>query len=485
VNRLSIRLRIALWNTAAFAVILVGFGLAVYGMLRTTHYDQVDRSLQGQLPGVIARLSAAAAHEAPKPFAEVRGYSAYLIDDQRHVVGHSADLSPADMVAVAAPTGVKPRLETAQLPTAGHVRRLVARDAQKPAQTVVLLAKLEHVDEELWEVIRALLITAPVALLAAASLSYFLAYKALSPVDELRRMTDQITAERLDRRLPVGNAADELGLLARTINSMMTRLERSFGEIRRFTADASHELRTPVAVIRSEAELGLSEVAGNDRTRRRLESIVEECSRLANLTSQLLTLCREEAGLAQLTRIPVALDEVVFDAAQCVRPMADAKQHRLETNLQSAVTVQGDAARLHQVLTNLLQNAIKYSPAGGSISVSLREQDGQALLAVQDSGIGIAPEHLPHVFERFYQASTGGAQAAEGAGLGLSIAKSIVEAHRGHIDVTSQLGVGTLFRVCLPIAPTAARNESGHDRQRRDNAAETPVSDSNLAHNPP
>jgi signal transduction histidine kinase len=418
-----------------------------------------------------------AAREAQHLLDGVRGYSAYLVDRGGRIIEHTADLKPADMAAVVAPGGGQ-QFDTAQLPTIGHVRRLTA-PLSDTGRTIVLLAELEHVDEELWEVIRALLITTPITLVAAASIAYFLAYKSLSPVDHLRQMTDEITAERLDRRLPVGNASDELGLLAQTINSMIARLERSFSEVRRFTADASHELRTPVSVIRSEAELGLGELKGDDPARRRLESIVEECGRLAELTTQLLTLCRQEAGLAQLIRLPVSLRTAISDSTESVRSMAEAKQQRIITDLQDGVAVLGDAARLHQVFTNLLQNAVKYTPPGGTITLKLRQTNGQAVITVQDTGIGIPPEHLTRVFDRFYQVDTGHSHAEGGAGLGLSIARSIIEAHGGQIAVTSEAGVGSAFQIALPVALNDGRDEVPHSPSAEEAPTESSRTTSN------
>jgi len=304
-----------------------------------------------------------------------------------------------------------------------------------------------------------LLITAPITLLAAASLAYFLACKALSPVDGLRRMTDEITAERLDRRLPIGNAADELGLLARTINSMIARLERSFSETRRFTADASHELRTPISVIRSEAELGLTAPDCPESARKRFESIVEECSRLADLTTQLLALCREEAGLAQLRRAPVGLGSLISDSATVMRPLADAKQQGLVVDIQEDAIILGDADRLRQVLCNLMENAIKYTPAGGHVSVTVGRHNSEAVLTVQDNGVGISAEDLSRVFDRFYQVAPGRSEGG-GAGLGLSIVKSIVTAHEGRIEVASELGSGSVFQVFVPTVEHETRFDS-------------------------
>jgi len=450
VNRLSIRWRITLWNTAAFAMVLLGFGLAIYGLLRKTHYDQIDRRLQAEFEEISS---------AGDRVVNAGDRAAYVTDDQGTVVQRSARLSGPDQQGVARATA-SARFDTTYLPDAGHVRRLIAPwPSPASARTIVVVAGLEHVDEELWEVIRALLITAPITLLAAASIAYFLAYKALSPVDHLRQMTDEITAERLDRRLPVQNPGDELGLLAQTINSMIGRLEQSFGEIRRFTADASHELRTPVSIIRSEAELGLGLADCSDEARKRFESIVEECGRLANLTTQLLLLCREEAGLAQMTREPLSLATIVSDSVDARRSLAEAKGPILTLAVESDAKVSGNAERLRQVVENILENAVKYTPERGRIDVTLSRQDGDAVLSVRDNGIGIDPQDLPLIFDRFFRAAQGRPDAG-GAGLGLSIVKSIVGAHQGRIEVQSQLGGGTLFRIFLPLAPAAAAKSS-------------------------
>jgi signal transduction histidine kinase len=459
-NRLSIRWRIAFWNTAAFAVILLGFGLAIYGLLRKTHYDHVDRRLQAQFDQMPASDRGDA--EPGGGLLNAGGYPAYVVDESGRVINHTAELSSADMVAAVAPVSDAPRFDTAYLPEAGHVRRLVARPPSDSRRTVIILAELAHVDEELWEVIRSLLITTPITLVAAASIAYFLACKALSPVDNLRQMTDEITAERLDRRLPIRNPADELGLLAQTINSMIARLEQSFSEIRRFAADASHELRTPVSVIRSEAELGLAAADCPDAARRRFESIVEECGRLAEMTTQLLVLCREEAGIAQMARLPVQFGSIVSESVEARRGLAEAKQQSLTVDIEGGVTVIGNAERLRQVVDNLLENAIKYTPHGGRVEVTLSRRNSEAVLCVQDNGIGIDAGDLPSIFDRFFQAEKGRPEAG-GAGLGLSIVKSIVNAHQGRIEVHSEIGSGSVFRVFLPAVDVGPKSQSDID----------------------
>ncbi len=468
-SRLSIRWRIALWNTAAFAVILLAFGLAVYCLLRKTHYDQVDRRLQAQYNKVAQRDRGGS--QSGGELLSSGNNLAFVIDDGGQVVEHTPTLSKADMAVAASPRDSAPRFDTAYLPTAGHVRRLIGRVPSSASQgTIVLMARLEHVHEELWEVIRALLITAPITLGAAASLAYFLAYKALSPVDHLRQMTDEITAERLDRRLPTRNPADELGLLAQTINSMIARLEQSFSEIRRFTSDASHELRTPLSIIRSEAELGMATSDCPDTARTRFESIVEECNRLAKMTTQLLVLCREEAGVAQIDQLPVQLGAIVSDSVDARRGLAEAKRQSLSVNIEADVIVIGNADRLRQVVDNVLENAIKYTPEGGRVKVTLTRQNADAVLCVQDTGIGIDAEDVPSIFDRFFQAAQG-RQDADGAGLGLSIVKSIVTAHHGRIEVRSELDTGSVFRVLLPAFDVGALSPDDRNTMANGNRA--------------
>src|SRR5262249_24791687 len=190
--------------------------------------------------------------------------------------------------------------------------------------TVQVARPLEAFDQECWNLMLALLLTGPLALLVAVGGGYFLARRALAPVDQLRRRTKEITADRLDRRLPVPNPDDELGSLAQTVNEMIARLERSFAEIRRFTADASHELRTPLTAIRTEAEVALTRPFDPSETRHLLESILEECERLARLTDQLLSLSREDAGVAYQVREPVDLTALVSRVVETMRPLAEA-----------------------------------------------------------------------------------------------------------------------------------------------------------------
>jgi heavy metal sensor kinase len=316
------------------------------------------------------------------------------------------------------------------------------------------MAPLEEVDHELGELRTVLLTAVPVLLLLSGGLGYVLARKALAPMERLRRSTEEITADRLDRRLPVANPEDELGRLTATFNAMIGRLERSFTEIRRFTADASHELRTPLTAIRTEVEVALAKPIGLAEHRQLLDSILEECERLTRLTDQLLTLAREDTrGARQVVKEPVNLIALVGDVAETMRPLAEAKELCLGVEANGPACVSGDAARLREIFFNLIDNAIKYTPKGGEIQVRIGHNGLDAVVTVRDSGIGIAAEHLSHVFDRFYRVDKARTRAEGGTGLGLSIAQSIAVAHGGRIELDSAPSQGTTCTVRLPKAP--------------------------------
>jgi len=225
--------------------------------------------------------------------------------------------------------------------------------------------------------------------------------------------------------------------------------------VRRFTADASHELRTPVAVIRSEAELGMDASHNPEAAHQRFESILEECCRLATVTSQLLTLSREDAGIFQAVRHPLPLSPLLLEAVDSVQSFANAKKQRIAVDFIAEAEVLADPDRLRQVFCNLLDNAIKYTPVGGSVRVLLQREDSSAVVTVDDNGPGISPEHLSHIFDRFYRVNRS-SDPGDGAGLGLSIVKSNVTSLGGRVEVTSTVGQGAVFRIILPLTAISA-----------------------------
>lgn len=456
---LSIRWRMTLWNTATFAVLLVGFGVLVYALLRQTHYDQLDRALSNRLEKITADPMlqtdprAALAHWLAQPGRHVELFSFATADDGSRLFGSEksrrfVQAEPRDAISN------QRQFASLAIPEGKRLRRLsVSLSTSEGDYRLTLLADRQHTDEELQQVLATLLVTIPMTLLVAATLAHWLARKAFSPLERLCQLANQITADRLDRRLPIDNPDDEIGRMSETVNSMVARLQQSFQEVQRFTADASHELRTPIAVIRSEAELGRGELASDAPARRRLDSILEECTRLGSITSQLLMLSREDAGVGVGDRRtgPVALHRVLAQATDALRPLAEARGQTLDSRIDDQLQVQVEPDRLWQVVHNLVDNAIKYTPPAGTITVQLSRDHQQAVVTVADDGPGIGAEHLPRIFDRFYRVEKSD-QRTEGAGLGLSIVQSIVRSLGGTVDVDSQPGSGTRFTVRLKLA---------------------------------
>ncbi len=456
---MSIRRRLTLWNALAFAAVLVGFAAIVYLLVARSLRQQADRTAEAGF-----RLLETDARLATYADARVR-YWVHEFDEHMGVPagvyrpdGAPVEVNPKLTTHFAAPPPTPPTRSTHTDLTGD--RWAVASKAVRAGDrelVVVLLVPLKDADAELALLARVVAGAVPLALLVSAGVAYLLARKALAPVDALRRAAEAITADRLHDRLPVPNPGDELGRLAGTVNAMIERLERSFAEVRRFTADASHELRTPLTAIRVEAEATLDRPASPDEYRALVESVLEECGRMARLTDQLLDLAREDAGVAHAGPVAVDLGELVGGVAEALRPVAEAKRLALVTDLAAGVGVRGDPVRLRQVAMNLIDNAVKYTPEGGSVRLTVGRADGRAVVAVVDTGEGIAAEHLSRVFDRFYRVDKARSREMGGTGLGLAIVKSVVAAHGGVIELTSAVGVGTTVTVTLPLDAPGTR----------------------------
>jgi heavy metal sensor kinase len=435
---------------------LLAFAGLVYALLRHALYEQVDRRLVGALGQLVQdpRLAARPDERLRYWIYEWREHEnlcTVVYNTDGKVLERTEQLAVDSVPAPPAGACAEPRMQDRAVPILGR-QRVLEGDVQLgdlPA-TVVLMASLEEVDHELGELWTVLLTTVPIVLLLSGGLGYVLARKALAPMERLRLSTEEITADHLDRRLPVINPQDELGRLTETFNTMIGRLERSFAEIRRFTADASHELRTPLTAIRTEAEVALAKPLGLTEHQQLLGSILEECDRLTRLTDQLLALAREDVCAARQAQQRVNLAALVGEVAETMRPLADAKELRLDVEVNGATWVLGDAPRLREVFFNLIDNGIKYTPEGGEVALWVGQNGLEAVVTVRDTGIGIPPEHVPHIFDRFYRVDKARSRAEGGTGLGLSIAQSIAGAHGGRIELASTLGQGTTCTVRLP-----------------------------------
>src|SRR6266705_2322475 len=327
----------------------------------------------------------------------------------------------------------------------------------KTADSTQFLIEVAAPYNQIEAVLRGLLLTfalgLPLIVAVAIGGGYLLMRGALRPVDEIRQKAAQITSRNLSERLPVLHTGDELERLAIDLNQMIDRLEESFHQINRFSADASHELRTPLTVLQGELEsMARSRSNLPAEIRDTVGSALEETQRLARIVENLLAISRLEAGEAR--KQPERLDfaELARNTADQMRLLAEEKQIHLNCDGAEPVEVDIDPSRLKQVVVNLLDNAIKYTPEGGRVSISVMKRDGRAVFEIADTGIGISPDDLPHIFDRFYRADRARSRQMGGTGLGLSIVRSICLAHDGQVKVESIEGQGSVFHIELPLA---------------------------------
>jgi heavy metal sensor kinase len=315
---------------------------------------------------------------------------------------------------------------------------------------LILGRSTKQIDQALHGLVRTLATADALALAVAAGGGIFLARRALKPVDKIAETAQEIGETDLSRRINV-NTKDELGRLAATLNAMIGRLEKAFQRQKQFTSDASHELRAPLAVIEAESSLALQKERPPGDYRQSLETISQESKQMSSLIEQLLTLARADAGKEQWNFTDVNLGRVITNLSADVEVLCQEKGLSCQLGQIQDLVVKGDAARLRELFMNLLDNAIRYTPALGTVSVSLHREGEMAIVAIKDTGVGIAAEDMPFIFERFYRVDKARSRAQGGTGLGLAICRYIAEAHGGKIEVESQVGVGSTFSVWLPL----------------------------------
>jgi heavy metal sensor kinase len=307
-------------------------------------------------------------------------------------------------------------------------------------------------EETVRQVLLMLAIGLPIAVCVAVTGGFVLVRRALKPVDNLSQKAAAITQHSLTERLPVVRSGDELERLSVSLNLMISRLEDAINSSKQFVADASHELRTPLAVLRGELENLAQDAQLKPQTRETLGSSLEEVDRLAEIVEGLLALSRLDTGEAHAEWVRFDLAALVATTADQMSLLAEDKHITVVCDSSERVMIEGDQARLKQVVVNLLDNAIKYTPNGGRIKLKITQEEGNAVLDVADDGIGMPPEVLPHIFKRFYRVDGSRSRDQGGAGLGLSIVKSICDAHGARVEVSSTPGQGSRFRIRQPLA---------------------------------
>ncbi|MEK6408045.1 MAG: heavy metal sensor histidine kinase [Acidobacteriota bacterium] len=459
---LSIRAKLTLWYLGLAALVLVAFAVAIYIYFSRGLLNAIDTSLRNHAERFAQAVGHPSANEEPSQpgvlmfapqFVSVLDRNGKVTDQIPDAEGHEVPVSKPALERAAREW--VPEYDEVSLSPTEHVRIITwpARDEDGEMFFVVVGQSLRDVQRAQKQLVLLLAIANPVALLLASLGGLWLANKALRPVDRLTRAAERIGRGNLSERVEEHRSQDEIGRLAATFNQMISRLEQTFERERRFTADASHELKTPLAVLRGDMEVALRRQRTPEEYQRVLESSLEEIARLTKLTEDLLTLARSDADQSVLEREHVELDQLAAEAREYIAPLAQSAGVSLSYEAPaSAIVVEGDQKRLQQLLVNLLDNAIKYTPPGGNARLALSKEGSSAVIEVSDTGRGIPASALPHIFERFYRQTDPRDSRVTGFGLGLAISKWIADAHGGSIAVNSNEGQGSTFTVRLPLA---------------------------------
>jgi two-component system OmpR family sensor kinase len=478
--KLPIRVRLTAMFALLLTAILVAFAASVVLRLRSDLHSAIDSEVRDGS----AKIARNWPVEGPAGFIETAadalprgGAEAQALDTAGRVIasyGGTVAQHPMVSPAVVRRTlaGADRRLSLALGRRQDSYHALATPVARAGRRDVVVVAEsVQSIDEAVERTVVLLLVAGPIALVTAGLVAWWLLRAALAPVERMRREAGEIGIDRLGERVAVPPAKDELRHLAETLNAMLDRLQRGVNTKRRLVADASHGLRTPLAVMRAEIDVSLRRDELPLAERELLESIREEVDRISRAVGNLLTIAEAEEGKLQIRRVELDLIEVAADAAASLGGLARAREIDLTVGGDPATAV-GDPERLRLAVSNLIENAIKFTPERGSVTVAAWIRDGRAGVTVADTGAGIAPEALQHLFKRFYRVRARDAtgEPVPGSGLGLAICGEIAAAHGGEMSARSEVGEGSAFTLELPAVgapavarPYALRQPSAHD----------------------
>ncbi len=463
----SIRTRLTIWYTGLLTVTLLIVGGAAFGLLSYSLSNETDKALDSVARAMIQRDQSRSATVLPseidQAFRRFFGFSPWdhyfqMRDpsgnrDERKSLPSSGKLPLSRKALDNAMRGLS-SFETVEGLGEYPVRILTmpVMESNRVVNMIQVGMSLESIDQTR---VRFLLILAgvlPLGLVLAASGGWLLAHRALKPVDMMAAAARRISAEQLSQRVDETGTGDELDNLAKTLNQMLTRLDAAFSQVRRFSADASHELQTPLTILKGELEVVLRSTRTPEEYRETLESALEEVDRIAHMVEGLLLLARAEAGVLRMDRQDVDLGQMLEGVYMRLKPLADFHRVKLRIGSIEPLRIQGDRERLQRMTSNLVDNAIKYTGAEGLVTLELQREGRWASILVSDTGIGIPAEEQKNIFQAFYRTSQAHSLAERGTGLGLSIAQSIATAHGGTIHLESTPGRGSSFKILIPIA---------------------------------
>ena len=457
----TVRVRLTLWYVVVFGLLLAGFSAFVYVVLSRTLYARLDRSLlnaaqvvSGEFRSEVAENEGGAAEGAAQVLTELHLPGTYFaIFDGEQLLASNLDWSQVSARELLSSTATDDQITFRTVRGYGKEGARVAiipAQAGDKAYLVAAAEPLHSLVEQLESIRRIFYLGFPAALLVAGIGGFILAKKSLAPVVAMSNQAERISARNLHERLSIGNNRDELGHLARVFNDLLSRLDGSFESMREFIADASHELRTPLSIIRGEADVALSQDRDATEYRDALAIIQDEAKRLSRIVDDMMALARADAGQRPLQIEEFYLNDLVEECCKAATVLTVREGVTLTVEPAADIAFRGDEDLLRRMFMNLLDNAIKYTPAGGSVSVELACEPSSVKIIVSDTGIGIPADQVPHIFERFYRVDKARSRADGGSGLGLAIAKWVAEAHKGSIDLISHSDHGSKFTVSLP-----------------------------------
>jgi len=467
----TLRFRMMFLFTAVVGILLAGSYLAFWGLLAHEVPSQLNRQLLETARPLIADIVTEPDAQDIKRL-DIPGNFFELLDTTGQVLQHSKNLTaPIDLDGISVAVS-RPTFGIARIGNAQSVRIALVPFGQGDQARVLLVAIPTLGTNGLLESFgRVALLLFPLSLLLTAGISAFYVGKSLAPVTALTQHAALMAKQVTNRQgfwtpLPVSSPHDELGHLAETFNHLLQGVDSAVRQLRQFVTDASHELRTPLAVLHGETELLLSKPRSAEEYQKTLAVFNDEFTKLTRIVEGLFTLSMADAGQLHLASEPLYINEVLEEACALVTSRARLKNITIVRELNEEIAYSGDEAFLHQLFLIFLDNAIKYSPEGTQVRVSLAQQDGTIRAGFEDQGIGITTEHLPFIFERFYRAapSTGG--EVHSGGLGLAIAQAIARAHGGCIECNSAPGVGSTFTVVLAVTHSAESNLEGQPKQK-------------------